>query len=80
MNRELKEELGLTSDLLQVSHQDFMMAHLTKLAMYYMFAKEVSVEEFIKIERLSMFSEEYGKEVSKIRISILFFFFFEIAP
>ena len=48
-----------------------MMAHLTELAMYYMFAKEVSMEEFIKIERLSMLSEEYGKEVSKIRI---FFF------
>ena len=49
-----------------------MMAHLTKLAMYYMFAKEVSMEEFIKIERLSMLFEEYGKEVSKIRISIFF--------
>ena len=40
-----------------------MMAHLTSKLSMYLFVKEVSVEDFLGIERQIMDAEEYGNEV-----------------
>ena len=48
LNREITEELGIS---MQVEDADFMMAHFKEKLTMYLFAKEVSEAEFLKIEK-----------------------------
>lgn len=65
LNRELSEELGLSS-LVEFSKDDRVMVHYNKykLLLLHFFLKEVSFDDFREIELRSMCAPEYGNEVS----------------
>ncbi|XP_073986493.1 U8 snoRNA-decapping enzyme-like isoform X2 [Rhodnius prolixus] len=64
LNRELSEELGLSS-LVEFSKDDRVMVHYNKykLLLLHFFLKEVSFDDFREIELRSMCAPEYGNEV-----------------
>ena len=61
LNRELKEELGINSFV--IDPPDFLMLHITSQSSLYLFVKEIPFEQFLRVEKSTLKAEEWGNEV-----------------
>lgn len=65
LNRELEEEMNITSDVLKFEKSDYLFSTVYKESKYilHFYGKEISLSEFETMEKRAIDSHDYGGEV-----------------
>uniref|UniRef100_A0A1B6E325 U8 snoRNA-decapping enzyme n=2 Tax=Clastoptera arizonana TaxID=38151 RepID=A0A1B6E325_9HEMI len=65
LNREMKEEMDLDLNKYHITQRDYVVSHYSrsKMLCLHFYALEVTLKDFVQIERHSLLSKDFGSEV-----------------